>query len=141
MAVSDPHVFPGFLTPVLTQLSFESLRLLFSHASAKVRGKNTPERKFASTGSLTHNHQVMSRTCSPLSHPGGANFVCQWSKCYAIYFRDFKTLTLYINGVVNDMHINYREKETSILKEQIDKLNSQIRREERRAEDLKIKAK
>lgn len=33
------------------------------------------------------------------------------------------------------------EKETSILKEQIDKLNSQIRKEEKRAEDLKIKAK
>ena len=24
MAVSDAHVFPGFLTPVLTQLSFQS---------------------------------------------------------------------------------------------------------------------
>lgn len=33
------------------------------------------------------------------------------------------------------------EKETSILKEQIDKLNSQIRKEEKRAEELKIKAK
>ena len=34
MAVSDAHVFPGFLTPVLTQLSFQSHQLLFSHASA-----------------------------------------------------------------------------------------------------------
>lgn len=33
------------------------------------------------------------------------------------------------------------EKETSILKEQIDKLNSQIKKEEKRAEELKIKAK
>ncbi|XP_045165037.1 cilia- and flagella-associated protein 100-like isoform X3 [Mercenaria mercenaria] len=33
------------------------------------------------------------------------------------------------------------EKETSILKEQIDKLNTQIRKEEKRAEELKIKAK
>ncbi|WAR25891.1 CP100-like protein [Mya arenaria] len=33
------------------------------------------------------------------------------------------------------------EKETAILKEQIDKLNTQIRKEEKRAEDLKIKAK
>ena len=36
------HVFPGFLKPVLTQLSFQSHRLLFSHASAEVRGENTP---------------------------------------------------------------------------------------------------
>ena len=59
MAVGDAHVFPGFLTPVLTQLSFQSHRLYFSHASAEVRGENTPERKFASKGSLTQNHQVM----------------------------------------------------------------------------------
>ena len=67
MAVGDAHVFPGFFTPVLTQISFQSQTLLFSHASAEVRGENTPERSFASTGS-----QVMSPTCSPLSHPGGA---------------------------------------------------------------------
>ena len=35
MAVDDAHVFPGFLTPVLTQL--------FSHASVEVRGENTPK--------------------------------------------------------------------------------------------------
>ena len=50
--------------------SFQSHRLLFSHAFAEVRGENTPERKFASTGDRAHNHQVMSLT--PLSHPGGA---------------------------------------------------------------------
>ena len=60
MAVSDAHVFPGFLTPVLTQLFF--LKPLFSHASAEVRGENTLERKFTSTGNGTHNHQVMSQT-------------------------------------------------------------------------------
>ena len=70
MAVGDAHVFPGFLTPVLTQLSFQSHRLPFSHASAEVRGENTPERKFASTGDRTRNHQVRSPTRSPLSHPG-----------------------------------------------------------------------
>ena len=64
MAVGDAYVFPGFLTPVLTQL--------FSHASAEVRGKNTPERKVASTWDQTHNLQVMSPTRSPLSHPGRA---------------------------------------------------------------------
>ena len=72
MAVGDAYVFPGFLTPVLTNFSFQSHRLLFSHASAEVRGKNTLERKVASTGDQTHNHQVMSLTRSPLSHPGGA---------------------------------------------------------------------
>ena len=43
MVVGDAHVFPGFLTPVLTQLSFQSRPLLFSYASAEVRG----ERKYA----------------------------------------------------------------------------------------------
>ena len=71
MAVGDAYVFPGFLTPVLTLLFFQSHRLLFSHASAEVRGENTPERKVASTWDRTHNHQVMSPTRSPLSHPGG----------------------------------------------------------------------
>ena len=63
MAVGDAHMFPGFLTPVPTQLTF----LTFS---AEVRGENTPETKFASTGSRTDNHQVMSPTRSPLSYPG-----------------------------------------------------------------------
>ena len=72
MAVGDAHVFPGFLTPVLTQLSFQSHPLLFSHASSEVRGENKPERKFATTGSRTHNHQVMNPTRSPLSHPDRA---------------------------------------------------------------------
>ena len=65
-------VFPGFLAPVLKHISFRSHRLLFSHASAEVRGENTPERKLASTGYRTYNHQVMSPTRSPLSYPGGA---------------------------------------------------------------------
>ena len=79
MAIDQACVFPGFLTPVLTQLSFQSHRLLFSHASAEVRGESTPERKFVSTGSPTRNHQVMSLTCSPLSQPGGA--IILWNLC------------------------------------------------------------
>ena len=52
-------------------------QLLFSHALAKacemhVRDENTLKRKFASTPSQTHNHRVMSLSCSPLGHPGGA---------------------------------------------------------------------
>ena len=72
IAVSDTHIFPGFLTPVITQLSFQSHRLLFSHASAEVRGENMPQTNFASTEYQTHNHQVTSPTRSPLSHPGMA---------------------------------------------------------------------
>ena len=41
MAVSDAHVFPGFLTPVLTQISFQSHQPLFSRALAEVRGQRS----------------------------------------------------------------------------------------------------
>ena len=84
MAVGDAHMFSGFVTPLLKQLSFQSHRLLFSHASAEMRGENTPERKFASTEDGTPNHQVMSLTRSPLSHSGVASvclclylFICE----------------------------------------------------------------
>ena len=60
MAVADAIVFPGFLAPVLTQLSIQSHRLLFAHAS-EVRGENTPKRKLASTGYRTHKHHAMSQ--------------------------------------------------------------------------------
>ena len=72
MAVGDAYVFPGFLTPVLTQLFFSKPPTTFSYASTEVRGENTPERKFASNGYRTHNHQVMSPTRSLLSHPAEA---------------------------------------------------------------------
>ena len=36
-----------------------------------MRGDNTQERKVASTGDRTQNHQVISLTRSPQSHPGG----------------------------------------------------------------------
>ena len=58
-------------SPVLTQRSFQSQQLLFSHASAEVKGENTPEKNVALTGNRTHNHQVLSQTGSPLSHLGG----------------------------------------------------------------------
>ena len=32
---------------------------------------------YASTGYKNHNHQIMSPTCSPLSHPGGANSISE----------------------------------------------------------------
>ena len=83
MAVGDAHVFPAFLTPVLTQISFQSHRLLFSHASAEVRGVNTPKRNFASTGSQTHKDQVRSPTRSPLSHRAGR--YCSGNSCFPLH--------------------------------------------------------
>ena len=71
MVVSDADVYSGFLAPVLTQILTN--QLLFSHASAEVRGENMLERNFASIGFRTHNHHVMSLTCSPLSHLGRGN--------------------------------------------------------------------
>ena len=71
MAIGDAHVFLGFLTPVLTQLSFQSTDY-FSHMPQFSRSerRNTPERKFASTGYRTHN-QVISLTNLTLNHPAG----------------------------------------------------------------------
>ena len=82
MVVGDAHVFPGFLTPVLTQLSFQSHQLLFSHASAQVRGEKVSWRNLHQLGiKLTttrswvwHNHHwatwgsiKQQSTISPLS--------------------------------------------------------------------------
>ena len=50
MAVDDAYVFPGFLTPVLTQISFDSHRLLSSHASAEVRGEDTLKKNSSQPG-------------------------------------------------------------------------------------------
>ena len=72
MAVGDAHVFPGFLTPVRTQLSFQSHRVLLSHAKAEVRGEKR-WKESCLNGYPTHNHQVMSLTRSPLSYLGGAD--------------------------------------------------------------------
>ena len=76
MAVGKLYVFPGFLTPVLTELSFQIHRLLFSHSSAEVRGENTPDTKFASTGSRTHNHQKCSLG-DPFLKNGREVFICR----------------------------------------------------------------
>ena len=62
MAVGDVYVFPGFLTPVLTQLFFPKPPTTFL---TEVRGENTPERKFSSTGDRTHYHQVTLTTEPP----------------------------------------------------------------------------
>ena len=52
------HVFPDFLTPVLTQLFFPKPPTTFLTCFLqRFKGENTPERKFASTGDRTRNHQ------------------------------------------------------------------------------------
>ena len=80
MAVGDAYVFPGFLTPVLTQISFQSHRLLFSHTSAEMRGGNTPERNFASSGSQTQ---------KPPGHESDMSQDCVVRSYKLIYTRKF----------------------------------------------------
>ena len=50
----------------------------FLHGS-EMKGKNMLEREFASTGYQTCNHQVMSQTQPPLSHPGKAILMAVWN--------------------------------------------------------------
>ena len=71
MAVGDSYLFPGFLTPVLTQLFFPKPPTTFLTCFCRGERQNTPERKVASIGDRTHNHQVMSPTRSQLSRSGG----------------------------------------------------------------------
>ena len=70
MAVSDAPVFPGFLTPVLTQLSFQIHQLLFSNTSGEVRSKKNARKNVRLNLHRTHNLLVMSPAHSSLSHPG-----------------------------------------------------------------------
>ena len=71
IAVGDAHLFPGFLTPVLTQLFFPKPPTTFLSCFCRGERRKPPERKFTSTGDRTNNHQVMGSTRSPLNHPGG----------------------------------------------------------------------
>ena len=43
--VGDANVFPGFLTPELTLVSFQSYRLLFSRAFSRVERRKYAEKK------------------------------------------------------------------------------------------------
>ena len=84
MAVADAYrmCFLAFSHQYLNTNFFPNHRLLFSHASVKVRGKNTLERNFTSAGSQTHNHQVMGWTRSVLSHSGRAVIIRDY-ECYS----------------------------------------------------------
>ena len=75
MAVSDAHLFPGFLTPVITLLFFPKPPTTFLTCFGSGEMRKHAGKKSASTGDRTHNHQVMSPTSSPLSHPGEACFI------------------------------------------------------------------
>ena len=94
--------FLAFLHQYSHNFSFLSHRLLFSHASSEVRGENTPERKVASTVDRIRNHQVMSPTHSPLSHPG--ELACKRYERYSYvghhYFFFFWPIIIYTSVFV-----------------------------------------
>ena len=71
------------------------------HASAGVRGENTPERNFVSTGSRTYNHQVMS-------------FMVQsdWPNCTHNIHLAYKAIT----GVCNAQLLTMHDKVTCVLR-------------------------
>ena len=72
MAVGDAHVFPGFLTPVLTQLFFPKPQTTFLTCFCRGERRKYAGKKSRLYRDRIHNHQVMSPTRSPPSHPGGA---------------------------------------------------------------------
>ena len=71
------HVFPGFLKLVLTQLFFSKPLTTFLTCFRRDERRNMPERKVASNGDQTHNHQVMSPTPLSLNHLGGAGNIVE----------------------------------------------------------------
>ena len=82
MAVGDAYVVPGFFTPVQTQRFFPKPLTTFLTCFCRGERRKDAGKKGASTWDRTYNHQVMSRTRSPLSHPGGATLsLCEiaWS--------------------------------------------------------------
>ena len=72
MVVGDAHVFPGILTPALTQLSFQSHRLLFSHVFCRAERRKYAGKKVRLYRGSNSQPPALSPTHSPLSHPGGA---------------------------------------------------------------------
>ena len=104
-AVGDLHVFPGFLTSVLTRLSFQSRRLLFSHASAEVKSENTPQRK--SIRYRTHNHQVTSPTWSLQSRPGISTLVILHSPRWLTWIEPLFYLQNFLQAKVYFYHVSF----------------------------------
>ena len=61
-------MFPGFLTPVLTQLFFPKPPTTFLTCFCRDDRRKYAGKKSRLNRDRTHNHQVMSPTRSPLSH-------------------------------------------------------------------------
>ena len=89
--------------------SFQSHRLLFSHASAEVRGDNTPERNFASTGgsnSQPAGHESYTLTTEPPSSPVVSAKVVARSISGSSNF--FQTLTHWRYSLWKDSYLYHR---------------------------------
>ena len=59
-----------------------------------------PERKFASTGDQTHNHQVTSPTSSPLSHTGGRKILFQLGQGHIMAVGDTHVFSGFLTPVL-----------------------------------------
>ena len=92
MAVGDAHVFLDFLTPVLTQLSFQSYWLLFWHASAEVRIRQKNVRLNRVSNSQPSGHESDTLTTEP---PGRA----QDERGHQVLFHEIEIvyMTIFIN--------------------------------------------
>ena len=89
MAVGDTHMFLGFLTQVLTQLSSQSRRLLSTHASPEVRAENTPERK-PHFNRTSKSQPPVHESDTLTAEPPGTNALCQH---FLIFLQCFCTLS------------------------------------------------
>ena len=88
MAVGDAYVFPGFLTPVITQLFFPKPPTTFLTCFCRGERQKCAEKKVRLNQGLnsqppdheseTLTTEIMSLKRSPLSHPGRAYYL---SKC------------------------------------------------------------
>ena len=72
MAVGDAYVFPGFLTPVLTQLFFPKPPTTFLTCFCRGERRKYAGKKSRLNRGSNSQPPGHSPTRSPLSHPGGA---------------------------------------------------------------------
>ena len=88
MAVGDTYVFPGFLAPVLTQLFFPKPPTTFLTCFCRGEKRKYAGKRSPPTGDRTHNHQIISQTRSPLSHPGGSDNISKNNLMYGSEYGD-----------------------------------------------------
>ena len=122
MAVGDAHVFPGFLTPALTQLFFPKPPTTFLTCFCRGERRKYAGKKVRLNGNQTHNHQVMSPTSSPLSHPGGARLFCRMVGKYrpctqVLYVTKGATgaQRIQLMNLTNNLIVTLREKDKMLL--------------------------